>query len=54
MVDSRENAVVLRFGQVSKVETSAGLHFKMPIADTVRKVPTEKKYLKWSMAIRQL
>ncbi len=42
MVDSRENAVVLRFGQVSKVETSAGLHFKMPIADTVRKVPTEK------------
>ncbi|QUI23953.1 FtsH protease activity modulator HflK [Vallitalea pronyensis] len=44
MVDSRENAVVLRFGQVSKVVTSAGLNFKVPIADTVRKVPTEKVF----------
>jgi membrane protease subunit HflK len=44
VLDSRENAVVLRFGQINHVETEAGLHFKIPVADTVRKVSTEKVY----------
>ncbi|MCT4543111.1 MAG: FtsH protease activity modulator HflK [Vallitalea sp.] len=45
MLDNRESAVVLRFGQVHKVlQKDAGLHFKVPIADAVIKVPTGKIY----------
>ncbi len=44
MLDSREDAVILRFGQVYGVERDAGLHLKMPIADTIRKVPIEKVF----------
>lgn len=44
MLDNRESAVVLRFGQVQQVVSKAGLHVKVPIADTIRKVPTGKVY----------
>lgn len=44
MVDNRESAVVLRFGEFEQVVDNAGIHFKVPIADTVRKVPTEKVF----------
>ncbi|WP_304944144.1 protease modulator HflK [Vallitalea guaymasensis] len=44
MLDNRESAVVLRFGQVQQVVSKAGLHVKVPIADTVRKVPTGKVF----------
>jgi len=36
VVDQRQNAMVLRLGQVVKVETSPGLYFKVPLVDNVR------------------
>ncbi|GKX31108.1 hypothetical protein SH1V18_35880 [Vallitalea longa] len=44
MVDNRESAVILRFGEFEQVVDTAGIHLKVPIADTVRKVPTEKVF----------
>lgn len=44
MLDDREQGVILRFGQFYRVEENAGPHFKMPIVETVRKVPTEKVF----------
>jgi len=35
MLDNAEEAVVERFGQLSKVESEAGLHFKIPFIDHV-------------------
>ena len=43
-LDSAENGVVLRLGKVSKIETQAGLHFKVPLIDSVRKVNVETYY----------
>src|SRR5688572_17135621 len=34
--DQRQNAMVLRLGQVVKVETTPGLYFKVPLVDNVR------------------
>ena len=36
VVDQRQNAMVLRLGQVVKVETTPGLYFKVPLFDNVR------------------
>ncbi len=38
-------AVIVRFGQITKVETSAGLKFKSPFVDTVVTYP--KKVMSW-------
>ncbi|WP_341876996.1 FtsH protease activity modulator HflK [Defluviitalea saccharophila] len=43
-VDSGWSAVVLRFGEVQKVEESEGIHFKLPIIDEVKKVHMEQRY----------
>ncbi|WP_208348073.1 protease modulator HflC [Pseudaestuariivita rosea] len=35
IVDEREKALVLRFGQIQQIEEEPGLHFKLPIIDEV-------------------
>lgn len=45
MVQEGELAVVVRFGKIEKVETTAGLKFKVPIVDHVNKYP--KKIQSW-------
>jgi membrane protease subunit HflC len=45
MVQEGELAVVVRFGKIEKVETTAGLKFKVPIVDSVNKYP--KKIQSW-------
>jgi len=60
-VDEREKAIKLRFGEIVESEIAPGLHFKMPVVNTIRKfdariltldVPptefptSEKKYVK--------
>jgi len=45
MVREGELAVVVRFGKIEKVETTAGLKFKVPIVDQVTKYP--KKIQSW-------
>lgn len=42
MLDNAEEAVVERFGKLAKVESKAGLHFKIPYIDTVRKFNTNE------------
>lgn len=37
-LDSGWNAVVLRFGELQKIETQSGFHFKLPIIDKAMKV----------------
>ena len=44
-VDANENAVVLRFGKYNAT-AEPGLHFKIPIIDTVRKVKVDFQYKK--------
>ncbi len=36
-VDERERAIVLRLGEIVRADYSPGLHFKLPIVETVRK-----------------
>lgn len=43
-VDSGWSAVILRFGEVQKVEANEGIHFKLPIVDEVKKVHMEQRY----------
>lgn len=43
-LESKENGVVLRLGQLLKVETAGGLHLKMPFVDDVRKVNVRNVY----------
>lgn len=45
-VDQRETALVVRFGEVSRLIDQPGLHFKWPIADEI--VPIEKRIFMWS------
>jgi membrane protease subunit HflC len=45
IVEEGELAVVTRFGKIIKTESDAGLKFKMPITDQVRKYP--KKIQSW-------
>jgi membrane protease subunit HflK len=44
ILDSKENAVVLRFGKITATVTEAGPHFKIPLVDRVRKVNVKNIY----------
>ena len=46
IVDQRETALVVHFGDVSRLVNDPGLHFKWPIADEI--VPIEKRIFMWS------
>ncbi len=46
IVDQRETALVVHFGDVSRLVDDPGLHFKWPIADDI--VPIEKRIFMWS------
>jgi modulator of FtsH protease HflC len=46
IVDQRKSALVLHFGEVSRIVTDAGLYFKWPIADDV--VDIENRTFMWS------
>ena len=37
IIDQRERAIVLRFGEAFRPDVPAGFHFKLPIADEVRR-----------------
>jgi len=39
VVDEREHVIKLRFGEIIQAGYPPGLHFKMPVANTVRKFP---------------
>src|SRR4029079_14912639 len=41
VVDEREKALVMRFGDISRIEEKPGLNFKIPIAETV--IPIEDR-----------
>lgn len=43
-LDTKENGVIVRLGKVNTVVTEAGLHFKLPLIDSVRKVDVQKIY----------
>ncbi len=45
VVNQKQTALVLRFGEVSRVVKDAGLHFKLPIADEV--VDIENRIFMW-------
>ncbi|MFN0192206.1 MAG: protease modulator HflC [Aestuariivirga sp.] len=45
VVDEREKALVLRFGEISRIVEKPGLYFKMPVADTV--VQVEDRLVLW-------
>ena len=45
VVEEGEQAVVVRFGDIIKSTTDAGLHIKTPIVDTVVKYP--KRIMSW-------
>lgn len=45
IVDEREKALVLRFGEIQKIVEKPGLYFKMPVADTVVKI--EDRIIIW-------
>jgi membrane protease subunit HflC len=45
-VDQRETALVVHFGEVSRLVDQPGLHLKWPIADEI--VPIEKRIFMWS------
>jgi membrane protease subunit HflK len=44
VLENRDNGVVLRFGKVSKVVDDAGLHFKIPLIEKVKKVDVKTIY----------
>jgi modulator of FtsH protease HflC len=46
IVDQRQTALVVHFGEVSRIIKDPGLHFKWPIADEV--VPIENRIFMWS------
>jgi modulator of FtsH protease HflC len=46
VVDQRQTALVVHFGEVSRIVKEAGLHFKWPIADEV--VEIENRIFMWS------
>lgn len=45
IVDEREKALVLRFGEISRIENDPGLYFKLPIAEAV--VMVEDRIVIW-------
>ncbi|MEL6752273.1 MAG: protease modulator HflC, partial [Pseudomonadota bacterium] len=46
IIDEREQGIVLRFGEIKRVETEPGLYFKAPLGfagfDTVQKVEAQQ------------
>jgi membrane protease subunit HflC len=46
VVDEREKALVMRFGDINRIVEKPGLYFKIPIADTV--VPIEDRLVMWT------
>jgi membrane protease subunit HflC len=46
VVDEREKALVLRFGEINRIVEKPGLYFKIPIADEV--VPIEDRMITWT------
>ena len=46
IVDEREKALVMRFGDINRIVESPGLYFKIPIADTI--VPIEDRLVMWT------
>jgi membrane protease subunit HflC len=46
VVDEREKALVMRFGDISRIVEKPGLYFKIPIADTI--VPIEDRLVMWT------
>jgi modulator of FtsH protease HflC len=46
VVDEREKALVLRFGEINRIVEKPGLYFKVPIADEV--VPIEDRMITWT------
>ena len=46
VVDEREKALVLRFGEINRIVEKPGLYFKIPIADEV--VPIEDRMVTWT------
>ncbi|GIW98126.1 MAG: protein HflC [Pirellulaceae bacterium] len=44
VVDQREQAVVLRFGEPVRASTEPGLYFKLPMVETVRFLPTTLQF----------
>lgn len=45
VVDEREKALVLRFGEINRIVEKPGLYFKVPVADAV--VPIEDRIVIW-------
>ncbi|MBC8037405.1 MAG: protease modulator HflC [Rhizobiales bacterium] len=45
VVDEREKALVLRFGDINRIVERPGLYFKLPFADTVTKI--EDRIIVW-------
>ncbi len=45
VVDERQKALVLRFGEINRIVETPGLYFKVPIADDV--VPIEDRLVLW-------
>ncbi len=45
VVDEREKALVLRFGEISRIVEKPGLYFKVPIMETVTKI--EDRIMVW-------
>lgn len=43
-LDAKEDGVILRLGKLHHIEEQAGLHFKLPLIDQVRKVNVETIY----------
>jgi membrane protease subunit HflC len=46
VVDEREKALVMRFGDINRIVEKPGLYFKVPIADTI--VPIEDRLVMWT------
>jgi regulator of protease activity HflC (stomatin/prohibitin superfamily) len=46
ILNEGEQAVILRFGQIIRSDTEAGLHLKMPVVDQVQKY--SKKIQRWN------
>ena len=45
VVDERQKALVLRFGEINRIVEKPGLYFKLPIADTV--TPIDDRIIIW-------
>jgi modulator of FtsH protease HflC len=46
VVDEREKALVMRFGDINRIVEKPGLYFKIPVADTI--VPIEDRLVMWT------